>query len=473
MLCWDASPPGIARATERSTEATDPRMLAPDPAPPTETLARILSRPVSAADRERAALHVLDWVGCAAAGALTPPGVALRSWARTLGAGPCQTIGALSLDPRDAAFVNGAVGNILEMDDFHRAAIVHPGPVVVPAALAQAQALGASAEATLNAVVRGMEAMIRVGRSTGPAHYRHFHTTATCGVFGAAAAAGSLLALNAEQLLDALGNAGTQAAGLWQCRLEDTMSKQLHNGRAAQSGLLAAQLAAHGFTGAHRIFEGPLGFWAGLCPDARRHELTAEPDGAWQIHDCSFKPWPACRHTHPLIDAALALRDRVDINRIRRLRAVGYRDAIGFCDHATPTTPVEAKFSLQHAAAVVLLRGRPALADFDMGAVRDPDVTALRARVTLAEDPALTARYPGHFGAALEIELDDGSRVVEHRADALGDTECPLTTGALLDKARMLMDASGYSESKISRVIDACLALARGGPLAAVTSELQ
>ena len=88
MLCWDASPPGIARATERSTEATDPRMLAPDPAPPTETLAHILSRPVSAADRERAALHVLDWVGCAAAGALTPPGVALRSWARAQRAGP-------------------------------------------------------------------------------------------------------------------------------------------------------------------------------------------------------------------------------------------------------------------------------------------------------------------------------------------------------------------------------------------------
>jgi 2-methylcitrate dehydratase PrpD len=119
-------------------------MLAPDPAPPTETLARILSRPVSAADRERAALHVLDWVGCAAAGALTPPGVALRSWARTLGAGPCQTIGALSLDPRDAALVNGAVGNILEMDDFHRAAIVHPGPVVVPVAWALGQHLNAT-----------------------------------------------------------------------------------------------------------------------------------------------------------------------------------------------------------------------------------------------------------------------------------------------------------------------------------------
>lgn len=439
----------------------------------TESLVNILARPVSAADRERAALHVLDWIGCAAAGALTPPGVALRSWARTLNPGPCRTVGALSLDARDAALVNGAVGNILEMDDFHRASIVHPGPVVVPAAIAQAQALGAGPDALLDAVVRGMEAMIRAGRSVGPGHYRHFHTTSTCGVFGAAAAAGSLLQLNPSQMLDALGNAGTQASGLWQCRLEDTMSKQLHNGRAAQSGLLAAQLAAHGFTGAHRIFEGPLGFWAGFCPDARRDELTAQPDSPWQIHDCSFKPWPACRHTHPLIDAVLALRDGVNVARIRSVQVRGYRDAILFCNHANPTTPVEAKFSLQHAAAVVLLRGRPSLEDFDMGAVRDPDVTALRARVSLSEDASLTARYPQHFGATLDIELDDGSHLIEHRADALGDTECPLATDALLGKARMLMEASGYSPAKAARMIDACLALAHGGPLSAVTSELQ
>ena len=438
-----------------------------------QALVDILTRSVSPLDRERAALHVLDWVGCAAAGALTPPGVAIRAWARTQNAGPCRTVGALSLDARDAALVNGAVGNILEMDDFHRAAIVHPGPVVVPAALAQAQARDASADALLDAVVRGMEAMIRVGQSVGPAHYRHFHTTATCGVFGAAAAAASLLQLGPSHWLDALGNAGTQAAGLWQCRLEDTMSKQLHNGRAAQSGMLAAQLAVHGFTGAHQIFEGPLGFWAGLCPDAHPDRLIEEPDRPWQIHDCSFKPWPACRHTHPLIDAALALRDKVPVARIRNLRVSGYRDAIGFCNHPIPATPVQAKFSLQHAAAVVLLRGRPTLDDFDMGAVRDPDVTQLRARVSIAEDTTLTARYPRHFGAALEVELDDGTCITEHRADALGDTECPLSHDALLGKARMLMEASGYSDAHMSRMIDACLALAHGGPVKAVVAELQ
>ncbi len=417
---------------------------------------------------------MLDWLACVSAGALSPPGIALRAWARNLAPGPCKSVGGLGLDPRDAALVNGAVGNILEMDDFHRAAIVHPGPVVIPAALAQAEALGSSAPDFLDAVVRGMEAMIRVGLSVGRTHYRHFHTTATCGVFGAAVAAGSLLKLEPSKMADALGNAGTQASGLWQCRLEDTMSKQLHNGRAAQSGMLAAQLARYGFTGAHQILEGPLGFWSGLCPDARPDALLTNPDGPWLIHECSFKPWPACRHTHPLIDAALVIRNEIkDGSGIVSVTVLGYRDALLMCDQPSPKTQVEAKFSLQHAAAVVLLRGAPRLDDFDMGAVRSPEVAALRARVRLVEDAELSARYPEHFGAGLEVALDDGRVLVQRRVDALGDPEIPLSREQLLHKVRLLLDASGTSSKRTERLIGACMALANGGSLSAVTAEFQ
>ena len=128
----------------------------------------LLHRPVAPADRQRAALHVLDWMGCAAAGLTTPPGLAMLSWARTLPAGICHGIGGLRLTARDAALVNGSVGNVLEMDDFYRTALVHPGPVVVPAALAVAEEIGATAEALLDGVVRGFEAMIRLGRTVGP-----------------------------------------------------------------------------------------------------------------------------------------------------------------------------------------------------------------------------------------------------------------------------------------------------------------
>ncbi|HEX2891975.1 MmgE/PrpD family protein [Vineibacter terrae] len=429
----------------------------------TRSLAGLLRRPIVAADRRRAALHVLDWLGCAAAGAKTPPGLAMIAYGRTLAAGSCRAVGGLSLASRDAAIVNGAVGNVLEMDDFYRTALVHPGPVVVPAALAVAQETGATGEALLDALVRGFEVMIRVGRSVGPTHYKHFHNTATCGVFGSAAAAGSLLGLDEAQMVDALGNAGTQASGLWQCRLEDTMSKQLHNGRAAQAGLIAAQLATHGFTGAEHILEGPLGFYSGMCPDAEPALLLAEPDAPWLLHGASFKPWPACRHAHPTIDAVLAAREAVDIGRVRRIIVETYRDAIGVCDRPTPRTAVEAKFSLQHASAVVLLRGRPDLADFDAPAAADPDIATLRAKVELHESEAYTRAYPAHFGASLRIELEDGEVVTRDIADALGDPENPLPEAALRAKAQMLLASAGYPRHTVDDMLDAAVALERGG----------
>ena len=425
----------------------------------TATLVEVLARPVADADRRRAALHVLDWIGCAAAGALTPPGRALAALAQTFAPGPCRAFGGLSLGSRDAALVNGAVGNVLEMDDLHRAAILHAGPVVIPAAMAVAVEVGASGEATLDAIVRGYEAMIRIGRSVGPAHYRHFHNTATCGVFGAAAAVGSLLALDAPRMLDALGNAGTQAAGLWQCRLEDTMSKQLHNGRAAVSGMLAAQLALYGFTGAHAILEGPLGFFAGMCPDARVDALLAGAEGPWLIHETSFKPWPACRHAHPAIDAALALRDRVDPGRVAGIEVESYRDAIGMCDNASPRTPVQAKFSLQHAVAVALARGRPTLADFEPAAFDAPELVALRGKVALRESGRFTANYPAHFGACVRIACDDGTRVAHAVDDALGDPEFPLAPDAVAAKARMLLASAGYRDDEIDAIAAAAHAL--------------
>jgi 2-methylcitrate dehydratase PrpD len=425
----------------------------------TRGLVRLLGRPITAADRARAALHVLDWLGCAAAGAQTPPGVAMIAYGRTLPAGACRAVGGLPLTSRDAALVNGAVGNVLEMDDFYRTALVHPGPVVVPVALAVAQETGASGERMLDAVVRGFEAMIRVGRSVGPTHYKHFHNTSTCGVFGSAVAAGSLFGLDEDQHVDALGNAGTQASGLWQCRLEDTMSKQLHNGRAAQSGIIAAQLALHGFTGAELILEGPLGFYAGLCPDGRPGLLLSEPEAPWLIHGTSFKPWPACRHTHPTIDAALALRGRVDVHAIRGITVETYRDAIGVCDRLTPATAVEAKFSLQHASAVVLLRGTPALEDFDIPAAADAEIAALRGKVVLRESPAYTGSYPAHFGASMRLTMESGEELAHDVPDALGDPENPLPGDALVRKAHMLLASAGYSPASAEQIVVAALGL--------------
>ncbi len=438
----------------------------------TQDLARLMRRPIAAADRARAALHVLDWIGCAAAGARTPPGLAMIAYGRTMPSGICHVFGGLSIASRDAALVNGAFGNVLEMDDFYRTALVHPGPVVVPAALAVAEATNASAETLLDAVVRGFETMIRIGCSVGAAHYRRFHNTATCGVFGSAMAAGSLLGLDDDRLVHALGNAGTQASGLWQCRIEDTMSKQLHNGRAAQSGMIAAELATHGFTGARYVLEGPLGFFAGLCPDAAQRRVLDEPNAPWLIHGTSFKPWPACRHTHPTIDAVLALRQHVKPEAVRRIVVETYRDAITVCDNPDPGTPVEAKFSLQHASAVVLLRGKPRLEDFDMDGARDPAVAALREQVALHESDTYTAVYPAHFGATVRIECDDGRTICHAIQDAFGDPENPMADAAICDKARMLLASAGYASAAAGTIVVTALALAEGAPVADLTRLL-
>ncbi len=434
----------------------------------TTRLVAILGRPIDGATRRRATLHVLDWLGCALIGAVSEPGRILVQYGRRQPPGPAAAIGAQRREAGAAAFLNGGLGNTLEMDDLHRTSIVHPGPVVVPAALATAQRTGAGALAFLDAVVRGYEAAIRVGSATGLGHYRFWHNTSTCGVFGAAAAAAALLELSPERTVAALGHAGGQACGLWQCRLEPTMSKQLYTARAAQSGLIAADLAGLGAAAAERILEGPLGFFAATCPDAAPELVIADARAPWKLFEISFKPWPACRHAHPVIEAALRLRAGLEVDRIAAIEVRTYEDAVDFCDQPTPGTPLEGRFSLQHAIAVTLLGGAPKLADFEPDALAHAETAALRAKVRVVSDDAYTRAFPERYGAEVSIALDDGSSRRETVATAKGDPENPMSREEIEVKARTLMAAASLSENRIETLVAAVLTLADGGPLAAL-----
>jgi 2-methylcitrate dehydratase PrpD len=428
----------------------------------TEGLVALLARPLAAADRARAALHVADWIGCAAAGAASETGARFLAHAAELSPGRARVMLGGALAARDAALINGAFGNLLEMDDVHREAVLHPGPVVIPAALALAAERDAPGAALLDAVIRGYEAEIRLGRALGAGHYRHFHPTATCGAFGAAAACASLLGLDAARLADALGNAASIAGGLWRCRHEAVATKQWHTAHAAAAGLDSARLAAHGVGGPRGILEGEQGFFAGLAPDADASRVLDAPEAAWLIHETSFKPWPACRHAHAAIDAALLLRAR-GVRAPQRVELRVYADARLFCDRAAPRSEAEAKFSLQHAVAIALLDGAPPLDAFRPAAIARADVAALRARVVLAEDATLTEAYPRHFGA--EIVADGVSARV---TDALGDPENPLAPDAVLAKARALLADAGVPD----RALAAALALAEGATARALNDSL-
>jgi len=441
----------------------------------TRCLARALANPVDAPTRERAALHVLDWIGCAVAGAVKPAGQCFLRQAAERSAGPLSVIGGAGLaSPEQVAFCNGGLGNILEMDDIHRNAILHPGPVVIPAALAAAEASKSSAATFLDAVVRGYEAMIRIGEAVGPGHYAIWHNTSTCGPFGAAAAVGSILNLNEDRFVWALGNAGTQASGPWRCRHEPVMTKHLHTAQATEAGYNAAALAAIGFSGPEFMLEGQQGFFQAMCPDPLPDRVSAPFEGEWKIWETGFKPWPACRHAHAAIDAALELKETHDPDprQISRIRVHTYRDARIFCDKRVPTTVLEAKFSIQHSVAMSLLEGAPALSAFAADTLNRREVASLRDRTTVAVSEDIDQRYPEHYGSGVDLDLDDGRTLSTTVTDALGDPENPLPEARVISKARQLMETAALQPGTVASVADAVLALSNGGSLSALSELL-
>lgn len=404
-----------------------------------EALSARLSDPVDHAARERAGLHLLDWTGCALAGSISQVGQIL--------------LGRADGHETTRAFRWGGLGNVLEMDDVDKRAVLHPGPVVIPAVLSLAVEEGEGGTGILQAVVRGYEAVIRLGRCVGPGHYKLWHPTGTCGPLGAAAACASLLHLDQAKTAHALSLAVSQAAGFWQTRHEPaSMGKQLHAAHAARCGLEAARLAALGFRGPLRILEGSQGFFAAMCPDADPHVLMEDGEVDWLIHQVSFKPWPACRHAHPAIDAALQARKAFDPADMDQVRVRTYQDALTFCDKPEPTTVIEAKFSLQHAVAVSLIKGPPELEDFEPAAIADPRLAGLRRRVSVGVGDAFQKAYPAHYGAELSIESRAGAQTFTV-SDALGDPEQPMTKAQLEAKSARLMAWAGLDEARAARLI--------------------
>jgi 2-methylcitrate dehydratase PrpD len=394
-----------------------------------EALAVRLACAVEADARARARLHLIDWLGCVA-GARRE---AVAEVAR-----------AAEPDPLTRAAL---MGNVLEMDDVDRQGRLHPGPVVWPAALSAVReevraGRPGAVSALLEAGVRGYEAMITLGRMLDDHHYAHWHPTATAGGFGAAAAAASVYGLDRTATVSALGNAGSVAGGLWRMRHEPVMTKAMHAAHAGLSGLWFARLARQGFTGPRAVLEGEQGLFAAMTAAPR---ALAEAN-RWRLFDVSFKPWPACRHAHPAIDAALLLPAAALADG--PLLVESYGDALRFCDRPHPMSAIEAKFSLQHAVAVVAVKGRPALADFEPDAL--PRFASARARVTVRMAADLDAAYPAHFGARVSA----GGQVAL-AADALGDPENPLDDAGLETKLRALVAWGGLEPAEA----DAALAL--------------
>jgi 2-methylcitrate dehydratase PrpD len=408
---------------------------------------------------DAAKYFLLDWLGSAMAGTNTPTGQMFLEHAAEQGPGPSTVIGLDGQwNAQAAALANGALSHIVEMDDLHRASIVHPGAAVIPAALAVAEWQRTSGLGFLSATVLGYEVAIRVGEAVGKSHYRFWHNTATCGVFGAAAAAGRLLNLQVEQMVWALGNAGTMAAGLWEFNADGAMSKPLHAGRAAASGLLAADLARRGVTGARRILEGERGFFAATSQDADPERVVAglSPTMAgYKISGVSIKPHAACRHTHPAIDAALRIRAQIGsaAGQIDGVEVETYQAALALTDNPAPTQTHAAKFSMQYCVASALLRGSVGLGDFKAGAIADPRVWALMERVRLRQSPVMEARYPAAWPVRVSVTLRDGRTLTESVDHPRGDPENPLSWDELEAKFGQMLVGTPW-EARVEALIE-------------------
>ena len=409
---------------------------------------------------------MIDWFASALAGKGARPVETLTAFALAMGpaVGPSEIlVHRRGTSPMMAAYANAAASHVAEQDDVHNGSVFHPATVVFPPALATAQAVGASGADLLAAAVAGYEVGIRVGEFLGRSHYRTFHTTGTAGTLAAAAAVGRLLRLTPAQMLDAFGSAGTQSAGLWEFLRDGADSKQLHTAHASAAGLAAAYLARDGFTGARRILEGRQGMAAGMSTDADPSRLVDGLGSRWAVAETSFKYHASCRHTHPAADALQqVMREHaLSAAQVKRVVARVHQGAIDVLGPVVdPATVHQSKFSMGTVLALIAVRGRAGLPEFDAH-YRGPAVVAFRDRVAMELDAEVDRAYPARWIGKVTVETTDGRRLEGRVDEPKGDPGNTLTAAELEDKAiRLARYRDGASEAEMRRAIAAIRALA-------------
>jgi 2-methylcitrate dehydratase PrpD len=389
--------------------------------------------------RKEAARTFLNWVGCAVGGSRHKTvDIALAALAPFSGPAQASVLGRSErLDPLHAALINGISSHVFDFDDTHLRTVIHPGGPVVSALLAFAEHRKVRGPDFVNALVLGVEVECRIGNAVFPEHYDiGWHITGTAGVFGAAAAIGKLLNLDAERMAWALGIAASQPVGLRE--MFGSMTKSFHPGRAAQNGMTAALLAAHGYTSSARALEAKRGWMNVLSTQQDPTQITEGLGVRYEILANSYKPFACGIVIHPVIDACVQLRksDGIEAASIRSVALRVHPLVLELTGKTEPQTGLEGKFSVFHAASIALIEGDGGERQFSDRAVLDPAVIDLRRRVQATIDPALAPD-----AAAVTLTLADG-RVVEKQVEhAIGSRTRPMTDADLEAKFTGLAEA--------------------------------
>jgi 2-methylcitrate dehydratase PrpD len=427
------------------------------PPPVTRTLARYL---VSARYddlpqrvRDEAGRTLMNWVGSALGGSRHETmDIALSALAPFAGAPQASVLGRRErLDVIHAALMNGISSHIHDFDDTHLKTVIHPAGPVASAILALAEFQPVSGRDFMLALVLGVEAECRIGNAVYPAHYdRGWHITGTAGVFGAAAAAGRLLNLSEQQMLWALGLAAVQPVGLRE--MFGSMTKSFHPGRAAQNGLVAALLASKNFTSSDAGLEAKSG-WANVVSTEQKYdEITGGLGSRFESALNSYKPFACGIVIHPTIDACIQLRNehRLTSAQIDRIDLRVHPLVLELTGKRTPQTGLDGKFSVYFAAAVAIIRGAGGVADFSDQATNNPEIAALRDRVTATVDPSIAQDQ-----VRATITLKDGRRLEKYIEHAVGSVDRPMSNADL--EAKFLGNAREVLPADRARaLIDLC-----------------
>jgi len=403
--------------------------------------------------RKEAVRSVLNWVGCCLGGCRHETTEnAITALAEFSGPAQATVLGRKErLDILHSALLNGITSHALDYDDTHLETIIHPAGPVASAILALGERQNTSGEDFMHAFILGVEAECRIGKAVYPSHYeRGYHITGTAGVFGAAAAAGKLLGLSEQQMIWALGIAATQSAGLKV--MFGTMCKPFHPGRAAQNGLTAALLAAKNFTSTNNALEAAEGFAFTMSDEQDFSQIADNLGETFEVSKNTYKPFACGIVTHPIIDGCIQLRNEYDL-KPEQIESVSLRVnplVLKLTGKKTPQTGLEAKFSIFHASAVAIIRGTAGPREYTDETVRNPEVIALRDRVTAQVDENVSEEE-----AFVSIRLRNGRVLNRHIENAIGSLENPMTNEALehkfLDQAQGVM-----TEAQLNALIARC-----------------
>ena len=400
--------------------------------------------------RHEAKRSVLNWLGCAI-GASRHEGIDIALAALAGFSGPAQAslLGrGERLDIMHAALLNGISSHMFDFDDTHLKTVIHPSGPVASALLALAEYKPMSGADFLHAFILGVEVECRIGNAVYPSHYDvGWHITGTAGVFGAAAAVGRALKLNAQQMTWALGIAATQSSGLRE--MFGTMCKPFHPGRASQNGMTAAFLASKNFTSSERGIEAPRGF-ANVLATARNYdEITGKLGQTWEVALNTYKPFACGIVIHPIIDGCVQLRNEHKLKAadIEGIALKVHPLVLELTGKKTPQVGLEGKFSVFHSAAVAIIHGEGGDDVYSDACVRDPEVITLRDKVSAEVDKSV------HEDAAhIEIKLNDGRTLAKHVEHAIGSLARPMSDVDLEGKFRKFANgilSTGETEALI------------------------